>query len=602
MLEKLKESFTGLFSKPIENFQNHVTKWVSHGRMGGLLEYRSSEFTELTCLKAQYDICFSKDQKAVEGILKTQDGGALTLLDIDWEKQKPFAGTHEILMSFNYNDKQNRGFLKKEMRLIANLIKACVNARFLANETQGYNHVNGAVVLFCAEFSLWVNGAAKLPADTKLESELHERVDYLSRIEEEAIFKNEPKADYAVNLLIFNLQQILERAAIPKLQARIRQEASREIFESLTTSAGDFYENATKGLFYLYTIDTACQDVFDIEHEDIIVNETKEKYLATPLGEQFRKLEDMHKKAERLNYQDNKLKSIAQNPFLDEKGESLSSLTAKLFLGNSGIHPLLEKQTIAIRHLLSGLGLLQDFTWFMSAFKQGFQLAGIGGNILMYIGLCQQTTQLIQCYCEIHNRLINQFSEVQKLGDNIKYGLMLQQEYNHPWIQNYQRGKRYLRQAQDNLISCYEFLQKMAIQMKKVYSQSYEEEVKKQMEWFDHTISIISQRFGKAAIHQSPSDEINISEKSEKTIITTSSSSTISTKSIEKRREEALWRHDQWMKMGDSSFILLPKPASTTTDNIITNAVNSSQKASEDIIIETANKTVADKQNNHSLK
>ncbi len=538
MFERLKQIASDASSwvnKSTENFKPHVTKWISHGRMGGLLDFRSTEFKELMRLKEQHQLFFSERDKSIESIAETTEGKPINILDIDWDKQKPTAQEHEILMCFNYDRNRNDGFLKKEMRMMANLIKACINVRFETNATQGYNHINGAVVLFCAEFAKWTNDIAKRSADEKLEAELKERIDYLSAIEEEHIFTHEPKADYAVNLLIFNLQQILEKVALPRLQGRLNSLASRELFETLEKRAQDFYGDATKGLFYLYTSDTQCQDIFELEYDEEIIGEAKDLLLATPLGRLFKQLEESRKKAENLDYRSSKIKMISENAFLKETGEASPMIMADLSIGadKSGVHPILQKEAAAIRCLVSSLGLLQDFTYFISAFRQGFSLSGAGGDILMYIGLCSQTTALIQCYCEIHERLMKQFSELQKIADSIKYTLMRQQEYNHPWIRNYQRSKRYLREAIEHLIICHQNVQKMAIQMQNVHSHDYAEKIQHKMEWFHQTIAFISQRFGK-------SDIAAVQEENVMTVTTIPSVIPPSHLSIEEREEKAI--------------------------------------------------------------
>ena len=49
---------------------------------------------------------------------------------------------------------------------------------------------------------------------------------------------------------------------------------------------------------------------------------------------------------------------------------------------SSGIHPLLCSNKALVANLIKMLGLLQDFSLFIRAFKQIYALAGDGGNVL----------------------------------------------------------------------------------------------------------------------------------------------------------------------------------------------------------------------------
>ena len=93
-----------------------------------------------------------------------------------------------------------------------------------------------------------------------------------------------------------------------------------------------------------------CQDIFELEYDEEIIGEAKDLLLATPLGRLFKQLEKSRKKAEKLNYQGNKIKMISENAFLKETGEASPMIMADLSIGadKSGIHPILQKEAAAI--------------------------------------------------------------------------------------------------------------------------------------------------------------------------------------------------------------------------------------------------------------
>ena len=346
-----------------------------------------------------------------------------------------------------------------------------------------------------------------------------------------------------------------------------------------------------------------AEDIFDIEHSETILSKAKEKLLSTPLGHQFNQLQKVHKKIAKCDYQSDNLNVVEKNLFLKENGEVSTEPYSELYAckaEESGINSLLHKEALAIRYLIEGLGLLQDFTAFICAFNQGYSLAGHSGNIMMYIVLCRQTTQLIQCYGEIHQRLMQKFSEIQTVADIIRHNLMQQQEYNDPWIRNYARAKRYLRQAQENLAGCYQTLQKMIIQMENVYSFEYLEKVQKEMRWFEKTITIISSRYGKNRGFVVVEPELeNSSEKLALTLSTTSmvtttltssvNSSTSSSSTLSPERKQQLLKMTENLKNGIGFYSITPS-------NTISETPQSSGTPPTDAIIIT-NSSIISKTN-----
>ena len=430
LLEDIQKSLTNLFKTSTENTANHVAKWVSHGRLGGFIKYRQTDFEELRNLNLQYQQYLGK---------------LPSILDIDEQNQVPRAKEHEISACFIYDHYNNRGDLHSIMFFLSNLIKLCVNARFNAATTQGYNHLNGAVILFSAEMALWINTTAKMSIDEQMLKTINTRIHYLDALLENTIFNNEAKTDYAIDLLIFNLNNVLEKLVKPQIQAKLNAQSSRDYFSTLVKESNFFFTHITRGLYCLYSSQNKeLSSLFHLEGLNHITHTDFEKSMNTDLGNLFKQLSNTHSP---------QISDSTTNMLLSFENLTLTTLLLDKSSKNSGIHELIYSQPKLIDHLLTVIKLLKHFLLLIDGFKTSYALAGDGGDILVYIALCQEINTIIACYSLLRDRLQVELMEIYNITNTIASGLIKNQDKS-PWRAQYLSFKRDMEQVKEALGSC----------------------------------------------------------------------------------------------------------------------------------------------------
>lgn len=494
-----------LISDASSNFSVNFSKWITHARIAGF-GLRNEDVGEIILLKIKYDH-FLNDNTQINQTINTNQ--ATHFFDLD-EKSYPKISVSEIQRCFEYNINKNDGFLHKYMQHTSQMIRSVINKRIDATEMSGYNHLNGSVGLFCAEFSKWANDTAKRSVSEQLEEELLNRLKYLKAIEANQIFQSEPKKDFSIYALIFGLQQMLEYEAIPCLRKELHKNTAVQLFNNLNKVSDDFFTYIVKAIFCLHTTSKIEPASFTIDFNNRTTDKDLESALSSPLGNLFLSLRN--KKLE--IHSASNLSSISRNSFLTETGDPLAILVAQMSKENQGIHPYLlkEKTYSSVFNLIKILGLLEDFSLFMRVFSKGSCLSGAGGDILMYVLLCQEITCLTACYQEMFNQLDGCIEQMKESFNDIKMNLMHNLEFGNSWIHMYNKSMVFFELAEDSLKKTLNVFQKIANQMQLVRTQDYKEQIKKDIDLFRNTIGVINQRFNARLIQARPSDPITINQ------------------------------------------------------------------------------------------
>lgn len=468
-----------LLSRSAENTGNHISKWVSHGRLGGLINYREADYDELVKVQLQF----------VEHIDKTIS----PILDINAEKKSPKASEHEISSCFIYDRYDNRGDLRDLMKYLSTLIKACVNARFSAAETKGYNHINGAAILCCAEMAIWINKMAKTSIDEEMLSQITKRIRYLESLLENDIFQNEPKTDYAMDRLIFNMISILEKLVKPQIQAELTELSAREYFKALVKESKTAFQQISSGLYSLYSNQSKeVTELFNVEASSIIVHETYEEGMNSNLGRLFKSLSKY--------YQQN-ISSSAFNQLMlecknnNQEEEILQPLKDNNNFRTNGIHLLIYKKPELLDHLVKFVDLLKQFALLITTFRQSYVLAGNGGDILIYIGLCQEINNITACYFRLRGQLRQKISDILKLAGDIMLELIQNQDKS-PWRAQYINFKSQIEIANSSLEICDTQINNILMGMMRVSSRDFAEEVLDKIENLRNTLDLIQYKLG----------------------------------------------------------------------------------------------------------
>ncbi len=506
-------------SQSIVNFRTHFYRWSSHARVWGLIDYRQEDFDQLRSVNSIYQQCIvanqivkkSKSLKSSKPSKKSkaiaEDDVLNNPLDIDWKKKMPKANEHEIFNCFILQQSEKRGQLRESFIDIFNFIKASVSQRLSEFAAKRYTYIDDAVILFCAEFSRWIDYASREEVSEALLNDINNRLNYLRRFEEEAVFGDEAKSDYSIYLLIFNIHILLSRLIKPEIEAELSQQSAREHFGRLTKSLESFLSSMSKGLFYVFTDAFEMPDIFSSRTHQLVSNAALDKALSTRLGDMFKRLTDHCEKSrcgslDSLNQSStskalfNSAQGIPQEQevFLLKGSDSLttSSQNKKLL----GVNKFMGQDLNVIRLLVHMMGLLADFSVLITGFKRAYDLAGNGGDILIYLALCQETQSILLCYSQYSNKLLHDLRDLLDYTES-QFGELVKRQDMHPWRQTYVRATRYLDEAKKFLIECNECVSLITFSMQRVLSQNYVREVKDKIQDYRDTIVYLQGRIGR---------------------------------------------------------------------------------------------------------
>ncbi len=489
---RLKLAFWGTgetIKQKVKEAQKSMDNFFSRTRLGGLINYRDTDFQEVEHLRSLYLSEIAEDDEVGHEY-------ALDLFAVDYEEKVPKASEHEINSAFRFHKRKNDGDLAGEMSLISDILVYTANLRLKVNLVE---HINSSAFLFCAEFAKWVNDSAKVTISEEFKLSIQTRLRYLSYIQEEKVFQKEPNDETSMYLLVYNLSQILEYAILPKVEMILSRQSIRDHLRTLQKHSDRFFSEVTKGLFYLFTEEENFEyNVFHLEYLDIYKVPKLSKIIdETELGDLFSSLKTQLQKAREG---DLPMKETC-NYFLTEEGEVNTDLRLKLVsihevtnTKSRGIHELMRRQYTPMHLLLLTFGHLSDYTCFMSALKQAYDLSGDGGNLMMYIALGTETSNFLSYFNALKSQLKTSLNQLLELSDKVYQQLIEKLEFDNPWNRNYCRSKRLIKDALEYLDNAGAVVNQIGQQLSYVNSENYLNETKGRMDDFRYTLSSLGAR------------------------------------------------------------------------------------------------------------
>jgi hypothetical protein len=465
----------------VKETKKKINNFVDRTRLGGLIKYRKADFEEVSRLGMLYANEVADDREA------------LGLFAVDGEK--PLVKDHEILEAFRF-DRKNDGDLLSEMALISDILVYTAHLRL---DKKSEEYTNSSTLLFCAEFAKWANAMAKMEITEAVHEEIQSRLRYLSCIQEEGVFRNEPNDEHSIYLLIHNLSQILNYAILPRIEIALSSLSVRDYLKQLKKDSDKFFKDTTTGLFYMFTEEEDfTYNVFHLRYLDIYqIPRLRNIMDNTELGDLFKELSRQFQ----LSQTGHLAMEKPTNYFLTEKGEVDFDLSMRISISDEvnntkdrGIHPFMLKDQTPTHLLLSTMGRLSDYICFMSALNQAYNLSGDGGNLLMYIKLGTEMANFLACFHELQSQLKLNLNRLLELSDTVFQELIKGFKFDHPWKLNYCRSKRLIGDALTHLNNASRVVGKISEQLSYVNSENYLLEVQGRMEEFSHTLDTLNGR------------------------------------------------------------------------------------------------------------
>lgn len=492
VIAKIKSSYQKTIV-PVQDLGKHIQQFFNKNRLGGLLDMRDSEFEELMQLRRIYR------EHLISEETSDKENKASSLFDLKEGEKKLAATEHEIEACFRYETKKNRGDLTSLMESIFQIIKYCVQLRLNSGSTH-YTYIDGTAVLFCAEFASWINQIAKQKIDEPMLDEVKNRIGYLFELEE-AFPKEVQSKDYAIDVLIFHLRLILEKEVIPQINQKLFDRSSREWFEELERESKVYVNHVARGLCYLYTETENPPDTFNLEIGSDVKLMTGGPWEGTLLGQNLGFLRERYRSFLHSQPTPN------TNDFLDAKGSIFDTL--QMFTGDlsknakqedktnkplirPGIHRFLNS-TEAKKLLLTTLGYLEDYCLLLKSFRQAYRLAGHGGDVLLFLGLCQESNTMLASYKILEGKITTNIDLILQIADEKRMQLNDQRE-DSPWKKNYLMSKKAFMRVFEARTRCNDSIRKILTRMDEVQTRDYQSACLQQVKEFKLTIEAISQR------------------------------------------------------------------------------------------------------------
>ena len=177
-----------------------------------------------------------------------------------------------------------------------------------------------------------------------------------------------------------------------------------------------------------------------------------------------------------------------------ESGLQDKSIGINTVMGNDNNLDLLNKV----------LALLENYVSLIKAFRQAHELTGSGGDILLYVGLCREVTELIACHSQLISVLNQHITIIKNICNETYKQLRSERKINHPWIAQYFFAKKYMEQAQINLTSVLSSLYDISSSMSEVQAQDYADKVAEKINVFKANVHSILLRTHQLTNNEKP--------------------------------------------------------------------------------------------------
>lgn len=318
------------------------------------------------------------------------------------------------------------------------LSQMCSYRNEIDERTFGKAHRNGPRQLMLEDITRWLLAISKRQADNALLKEINERINYLEAVIDSNIFLPErcfeTMRDHTMYALLLQLKRWFKYTIAPKVERYVRFASAREDISTLISKLNGLVSDAAPSLFYLimqqevktvgFTLDKLITDAIDFKEEVSTLYGQSIKMLALAI--------------EQTN--------IA-NPFFDIVGKIILPVKDKTW------HDLLdERASVAkifrreqtVQQIIYTQGLIVALSRLIQSWQDAFELAGDGGNLMVY-GVAKKKVEALIHASEILLRKIqDNFSMFIEQAEEYYLQINTKQQKPDPaWEANYRTAKGY---------------------------------------------------------------------------------------------------------------------------------------------------------------
>ncbi len=482
-----------------KNIKTHLEKFWDRTQLGGLIKYRPKtlkELKELNQLYRKYYVELWNEMPGADDASKEQKCLRVRLLEI--EDSCPKISQELVRECFVFNKPASREVLTSDCESLFNMIVSSVDRRLSHAFANKYEQVNSAIVLFCAEFLVWLNQLAGSRCERSILEDVKVRLAFLYAVEEKPVFEDELPSDYQIQTLIFTVREFLETHILARLKWTLESESVREYFKNLTLYSEAYVKYTINALVFLYSdLEHKLAKDFDIStYIEISKNSENSlfQFKDTCLGKFIAFLDDMS------SFADPGMSMSGDNLFLLENGSVrnehiellLSNKQQKSALVKSGINSIMRNEK-SITLLISVFGYLNDFNLFLEAFRHAYRLAGEGGNILLCHHLEQETHNLLAAFTQIVHQTKHCIMQIESSCHQL-YGRYAKHSEQAEWRRKYLAFKLTIQDANHELMEAQEQTVAILKRIEMVNSSAYREETEDKIRKFQQVIHKISSR------------------------------------------------------------------------------------------------------------
>lgn len=472
-------------SKKITEIKSHVSNWVTYVRIPLIAKYRAPDYEQL---KNVYGIYRQTIFKSTDPTTPTN-----TVLDIDWAGKKPVAQEREInacLEAVSENTKYT-GEMGKYFLTLAQFIKLCIEVNLNREKSSQYTYFDSAAILFCVEMYKFSTDSMDRGVDKDFLADIKRRIDYLRELEKKQILYIKGDSDYTVHILVYNLRTLLEGEILPQMQTILSKRSAREHFKDLNMNLERALNQLTKSVFYWFTDDPKAVEQFSsvaiASRSTLLLNQSLKSTLQTNFGQMFAALADSMQITSSNLFQD-------QQSFLNGHGICAENVLSCITQPNSksGVHALFsdpEAQSL----LLDAMGLINELGLLVKTFIQAYELTGEGGNLLLYLALCNEVNELMESYLLVVEMVDACFKKLSRRCDALYYQLFISKKRDF-WMTHHHEAKSLYEGALESLTENKQIIEQIFSQMIKMRSPDYKREFDEKIAAFQKLVGTVALR------------------------------------------------------------------------------------------------------------
>lgn len=378
---------------------------------------------------------------------------------------------------------------------------------------EGYNY--DPTNSFYEEFKYWL---VELSKQTILNEDLLKvvegRIKYLKYMDVKTVFHPRDDRDFPRIARIKVIVMVLENHIKRLIMYSISRNSSREHFRDLKIVTTNFLYDAVKFIFYFSKNNSTTPKNFilaeirkpTLESYKKIEETTSEKLLQhLTQTEVFLSIFPPTSEDNQLIHQE----SIFSNSFMTAKGGlALPSILSSLSIHDwyldkevsglavkSGIIGVFRQEQLMNSYILLH-GQLQQFCLFTLICDMLFELAGDGGDLLVYGYAASKVERVISSYQHLRDGILANFSLLSKAASNYKDEIDVKKikksKKNKYWYENYHFISDAYQKITDSIGACNELIKNIKDKMSDVKSPQYSALIKRKLDFFSQCVEHFS--------------------------------------------------------------------------------------------------------------